>query len=128
MKVRPGAGSDNASVDQAHIPADNPADNRPQALPRLSVKPQFTMPGWAMAGRPTSPLRPRVHAPQQEEQRSGWVGQAPGCGRGDRAPRVCLAREGGAARESAGALGCGVSTVASESGSEAAEHVRDELE
>lgn len=61
--------------------------------------------GWAVVGRPTSPLRLRVHAPQQEEQRSGWVGHDPGSGRGDWGALSRL-RVGGAPRP--GRRQCGV--------------------
>lgn len=88
-ETRPRSRSDNASVGQAHIPADN----RPHALPRESAGHHA---GPAVVGRPTSPLRPRVRASQQEEQRSGWDRPwAAGEGIG---PCCCSSRDGGAAR------------------------------
>ena len=98
-KARPRSRCDNASVDQAGIPADNPADNRPHPLAHPPANPQVTMPARAWSGWPTSPLRPRVPPHSRKNTRSGWVGQAPGGGRGDRAPPVLLARDGGAVRD-----------------------------
>ncbi|MFB8249105.1 IS5 family transposase [Streptomyces sp. NPDC055952] len=52
-----------------------------------------------MVGRPTSPLRPRVHVPQQEEKRSGWGGTGPGRrARGSGAAGVARPRRRGRAR------------------------------
>jgi hypothetical protein len=49
-KARPQSRSDNASVDEAQIPSDNPADNRPHPLPRLPAKPQVTTPSRPWPG------------------------------------------------------------------------------
>ncbi|MEV2211345.1 hypothetical protein AB0H86_07695 [Streptomyces sp. NPDC050997] len=41
-------------MDQAHIPADDPADNRPHPLPRLTANPQVTtlIPPWSGGRHP----------------------------------------------------------------------------
>jgi len=102
IKARPRSRCDNASVDQAGIPADNPADNRPHPLTHIPANPQLTMPARPWSGWPTSPLRPRVHPPPQQEEKEKWVGgTGPGGGRGDRAPPVLLARRRGRARHRA---------------------------
>ncbi|CCK32886.1 hypothetical protein BN159_p5 (plasmid) [Streptomyces davaonensis JCM 4913] len=96
-KARPRSRSDNTAVDQAHIPADNPSDNRPRPPLRPPVNPQvtaLTLP-WSVGGYPLYAPKSTPTAGRKEE----WVGgTGPGVGRGDRAPPVFLARDGGAAR------------------------------
>lgn len=79
-KARLRSRSDNASVDQAVIPSDNPAVNRPQPLLRPPANLQVTtlVRSWS-GGR--HPFYAPDHALQQEEQ-GKWVG---GTGAGLRA-------------------------------------------
>ena len=94
MTARPRARSDNASVDQAQIPDGN----RPHVLPCLSVNPQVTRAGWAVVGRPafpTSPLRPQVHAAQQEEREVGGWDRSRAAGEGIGAHAQPVARRRG---------------------------------
>ncbi|MFJ6564465.1 hypothetical protein ACIQMV_32325 [Streptomyces sp. NPDC091412] len=80
--------SDNTSVDQAHIPADNPADNRPHALPRLPANSQVTTLEWPwfVADIPSTPPNPRPTAGSREK--FGGVGRLWAAGEGNGRPRA----------------------------------------
>lgn len=89
----------NTSVDQVHILADNPSDNGPHALPRLSVNPQ-----GAMLVRPWSGGRHLLYAPESTPHGKEEQKEVGGTGPGRRASRsgdisaARARRRGGAAR------------------------------